>query len=147
MGYKGYDRDGREPEFAFGHGLGFGDWNYLGCDITGPTGDGTQVTLRIVLENRGTRTATETVQVYAGAANSRIARPDHWLVGFARAAADPGQRVTVDLPIPLRSLAHWDTKNHSWCLEDGSYELAIGRSSRDLRLTRPVVIGDISSQS
>jgi beta-glucosidase len=30
MGYRGYERDGVEPLFCFGHGLAYTDWSYSG---------------------------------------------------------------------------------------------------------------------
>jgi beta-glucosidase len=53
----------------------------------------------------------------------------------------PGTEVTACIRVPARSLAHWDTAAGAWAIEPGQYQLAIGRSSRDLRLTAEVTIG------
>ena len=61
-----------------------------------------------------------------------------WLAGFAKAEAPPRAEVTADIAIPLRCLAHWDTADRAWVIEPGTYQLGVGRSSRDLAL--PVTI-------
>jgi len=42
IGYRGYDRDGREPLFPFGHGRGYTTWSYdsvtVDCDVPKPPG-------------------------------------------------------------------------------------------------------------
>jgi len=42
IGYRGYDRDGRDPLLPFGHGLGYTTWSYdsitVDCDVPEPAG-------------------------------------------------------------------------------------------------------------
>jgi beta-glucosidase len=57
------------------------------------------------------------------------------LVGFAVAEADPGEEVAVDVVIPPRGFAHWDSASAAWAVEPGTFQLAVGRSNRDLPLT------------
>ena len=37
--------------------------------------------------------------------------------------------------LEARDLSYWSTTHHRWVLEAGGFELAVGASSRDLRLT------------
>ena len=86
VGYRAYDRDGREPLFPFGHGLGYTDWEYLAVE----PGE-THVTVR--LRNAGARRGREVVQVYASRPDSAVERPPRWLAGFEIVEADPGEEV------------------------------------------------------
>jgi beta-glucosidase len=122
IGYRAYDRDGREPRYPFGHGLGYTSWDYLDATVAG---DAVQVRLR----NGGERRGREVVQVYASRPGSAVERPPRWLVGFAGVEADPGEEVTATISIPRRALAHWDG---GWQVEPGTFRLEAGRSSRDL---------------
>jgi len=126
IGYRAYDRDGREPRFAFGHGLGYTTWEYLGIEADGEVA-------RVRLRNSGTRRGREVVQVYASRPDSAIERPPRWLAGFAGVEADPGEEVIAEVAVPRRALAHWDVDAHAFAVEPGTFELAAGRSSRDLR--------------
>ena len=138
VGYRAYDRDGREPLYAFGHGLGYGDWDYLGVEAAAGA-----VTVR--LRNAGSRPSREVVQVYASRRESAIERPPRWLAGFAAAEAGPGEEVAVTIPIAPRAFAHWDVDTGAWTLEPGTFVLAAGRSSRDLRGEAEVTVDVVES--
>jgi beta-glucosidase len=140
VGNCAYDRAGVEPAFCFGHGLGYTTWDYL--EATAPPrldpDHGAVVTVR--LRNSGTRPGREVVQVYASRPDSAVERPTRWLVGFAGASADPGQEITVEVPVPARSLAHWDGETHAWTAEPGTFHLAVGRSYVDQRLATEIAV-------
>jgi beta-glucosidase len=122
----GYRDPARSDRFPFGHGLGYTDWEYLGVDADGAT-------LRVRLRNAGDRPGREVVQVYASRPDGAIERPPRWLAGFAAVEAGPGEEVEVAVEIPPRALAHWDEAAGEWAIEPGTFVLAAGRSSRDLR--------------
>jgi beta-glucosidase len=46
----------------------------------------------------------------------------------------------VDLTLTARDLSYWSTTLNDWALEGGEFELAVGASSRDLRLTATIDI-------
>ena len=117
VGYRAYERDGREPLFAFGHGLGYTEWEYLAVEPH----DGT-VTVR--LRNAGARAGREVVQVYASRPGSAVERPPRWLAGFAIAEAGPGEEVEVVVTLPPRALAHWDG---GWTVEPGEFRFEARR--------------------
>jgi beta-glucosidase len=52
-------------------------------------------------------------------------RPERWLAGFAVAEAGPGSEVTVQIPIPVRSVQVW---SGSWQTVPGSYRVSASRS-------------------
>ena len=126
IGYRAYDRDGRDPLFPFGHGSGYTTWEYLDIDPG-------EETVRVRVRNSGARRGREVVQLYASRPESAIERPLRWLAGFAGVEADPGEAVTVEIPLPARSLAHWE--GGGWRVEPGAFAIAAGRSSRDLRVS------------
>lgn len=132
VGHRAFDRDGRAPLFPFGHGLGYTTWEYLDIDVADAGGG---VRVRVGLRNAGPRPGREVVQLYASRAASGVERPPRWLVGFASAAADGGAQTTVEIDVPRRALAHWDVDARRFAVEPGDFEIAAGRSSRDLRLS------------
>ena len=133
IGYRAYDRDEREPLYPFGHGLGYTTWEYVGIETSGDVAAGEDVAVRVRVRNTGTRRGREVVQVYASRSDSVVQRPPRWLAGFAAAEAEPGEEGEVQVAVPARSLAHWDTESHDWTIEPGTFRLSAGRSSRDLR--------------
>jgi beta-glucosidase len=51
---------------------------------------------------------------------------------------EPGESAAVEFSLGARDLSYWSTRAHGWVLEAGGFELAVGASSRDLRLTAVV---------
>jgi len=102
-----------------------------------PDGD---AEVKVRVRNTGTRPGREVVQVYASRPDSTVERPTRWLAGFAVVDASPDQEVTVNVPVPARSLAHWDVQSHAWTIEPGVFHLTAGRSYGDQRLTTQIAV-------
>ncbi len=66
-------------------------------------------------------------------------RPVRALAAFGIAAAEPGERAEVPLRVPARAFARWDTEAGGWAWPRELCTVQVGRSSRDLRLSAPVV--------
>ncbi|MGD0412346.1 MAG: fibronectin type III-like domain-contianing protein, partial [Verrucomicrobiota bacterium] len=64
------------------------------------------------------------------------------LRGFQRVELKPGQRKTVQIPLPAKWLEHWDMTRHAFVLEPGRIELRVGASSADIRLTKTIAVGN-----
>jgi beta-glucosidase len=67
-------------------------------------------------------------------------RPVRVLAASGIAQADPGEETQVRVRVPARAFARWDAEARSWTHPHGRYLVQVGRSSRDLRLTAPVVV-------
>ena len=135
IGYRRFDRDGRQPLFPFGHGTGYTTWSFESLAVPeGVTGAPVVVGVR----NTGARRGREVVQLYASRPGSAVQRPLKWLVGFAAVDADPGACVTAEIWVPERALQHWTERG--WALEPGTVVLAAGPSSASLPLTAEVDI-------
>ena len=91
------------------------------------------------LRNAGARAGREVVQLYAERPGGAVERPPRTLAGFAIADAGPGEETAVEIEVPGRALAHWDSAG--WALEPGTVTLAAGRSSRDLRMRAEIRLG------
>lgn len=133
IGYRAWDRAARTPAYPFGHGLGYTDWAYESARV-----DGTTVTVR--LRNTGDRPGREVVQVYLAPAEPDPGRPARHLAGFAGAEAGPGERAEVTVELPRRAFEVWDESTGSWAFVKGSYELGIGRSIADRRITAAITV-------
>ena len=141
VGYRGYDTLDRPVSHPFGHGLSYTSFGYadLTANLTGRQQDGdlvVEVTCRVT--NTGDRAGKEVVQVYVGDPEASVARPVRELKAFAKVDLGPGQSTVVAFALTARDLSWWSTRHHDWVLEAGQFELAVGASSRDLRLTTTV---------
>ena len=122
------------PLFPFGHGLSYATFGYahLRLDAT-EARDGDTVMAALDVTNTGTRTGTEVVQLYARALAPRCPRPRRQLAGFARVTLRPGEMATVEIPLPVSSLAFWDVATHRMTVDPGNYEVMAGSSSAAIR--------------
>jgi beta-glucosidase len=136
VGYRGYDAVGGEVSYAFGHGLSYTTFDY--SDLTAEVSGDATVTVRCTVTNTGDRAGKEVVQLYIGDPEARVARPIRELKAFTKVSLEPGAAETVVFQLSARDLSYWYAPEHRWVLEGGTFDLAVGASSRDLRLTSTI---------
>src|SRR6478735_9243322 len=125
MGYRGYDRAGTEPRFCFGHGLTYTTFEYGGLTVDGRT-------VRVDVTNTGTRDGEEVVQLYVHRVDAPLTRPERELCRFAKVTIAAGATETLTFELDDRSFAEW---RDGWTVPEASWEVHVGRSSRDLRVS------------
>jgi beta-glucosidase len=133
IGYRWYDTVGREPLFPFGFGLG-----YAAVSITGAEWHDGEV--RVTLTNSGLRDGVEIVQLYARRPGEFALAGDEArqaLVGFAKVAVGAGESVTAEVAVDARAGLTWNVETRSWTPMTGPFELAVGRSSREIAIRLP----------
>lgn len=141
VGYRGYDRAGIEPLFPFGHGLGYTSWLFEELDAPfGPIRANADVEVTVAIRNTGRRAGRAVVQAYLSGPDGADDRPLRVLAGFGSAHAEPGESVDVRIRIPGRLFARWDDAAHAWTHPRGRYTVAVGNSSRDLRMSAALEI-------
>lgn len=131
VGYRGFDYDGIEPMFPFGHGLSYTEFEYSDLKIN-VQNDGAEVSFKI--KNIGNVTAKEVAQLYVGDPVCSVLRPIKELRNFKKVELAPCQSVEITLPITDMDLCFYDEQNSSWKLEKGEFTVFVGSSSRDIRL-------------
>ena len=138
------------PLFPFGHGLSYTRFRYDQARLVRPEiGIDDTVQLSLDLVNVGGRDGDEVVQVYARRLEANDQQlPRHALCAFQRVAVPKGQRAMVELAVPARTLRHWDPQLKSYVVDPGTYELQIGASSEDIRISTSVRIkaGPVSAK-
>ena len=141
VGYRGYDRSGTEPQFAFGHGLGYTDWTYESLIPDAESINARDdLTCAVTVRNSGKRSGREVVQLYLESPDDDPRRPLRVLAAFVAVDAEPGTTTDARLTVPARAFARFDEARGEWVWPPGTYTLRAGRSSRDLRLSSQVVM-------
>jgi beta-glucosidase len=142
VGYRHYDSVKRELLFPFGHGLSYTSFEYSSLSVTTqkPSADGTIVSVNLTVKNSGKRTGKEVVQLYVHECSPEVPRPEQELKGFFKIEIAPGVSKTVSLNLNFRSFAWFDESDGGWRMSGGDYEIRIGSSSRDIRLSGKVTL-------
>jgi beta-glucosidase len=139
VGYRGNDAKGIEPLFPFGHGLSYTRFEYASLEAKlAPGAGGPSATLTLQITNVGGREGAEVVQAYVKPVEPPVERPVKELKAFARVPLQSGETKTVTLELGPRAFAYYDPAARGWRVAKGRYELLVGSSSRDIRLTGAV---------
>ena len=105
-----------------------------------------QITANLEVKNTGKRVGEEVVELYLHELHPSIDRPVRELKGFAKVAINPGETKTVEFHLSPRDLCYYDVDGRQWKADPGQYEIEIGASSRDIRLTAPFQLSEPFTQ-
>ena len=133
VGYRYYQTAGVPVAFPFGYGLSYTSYAYSDLKVTADS-------VSLTVTNTGARDGAEIVQVYIAKPGAEIFRPAQELKAFARVPLAAGESRTVTLPLDDKAFRYWNTRTDGWQIEGGRYEVRVGASSADIRLTADVDI-------
>ena len=141
VGYRYYDAKEMPVAFPFGYGLSYTSFVYgnLQIDKT-EIGEKDTVTVSVDVTNTGGVEGKEIVQLYLSDLTGVCRRPLRELKGYEKVSLKPGETKTVHFHLDYRSFAWYNAKLKDWYAATGSYEILIGASSRDIRLSEKVHI-------
>lgn len=129
VGYRYFDSAHKDVAFPFGHGLSYTRFEYGDLSVSDD-----KVSFKI--KNVGERAGAEVAQLYIRDLSPVVFKADKELKGFAKPFLQPGEEITVELPLNKRSFAFYNTETESWYAASGEYEILVGSSSRDIRLSQ-----------
>lgn len=132
VGYRYYDLHEMPVRFPFGHGLSYTDFTYSDLTVSEESND---VKVRFTVTNSGQVAGKEVAQVYVANHVSRVEMPVKELRDFTKLALAPGESQTVTLTLPRRAFSYYNVAQEQWEADNGEYEIMVGSSSRDIRLT------------
>lgn len=133
MGYRWNDAKKIEPAFPFGYGLSYTEYKYSDLK-TKKNANGT-FTLTFKIKNTGNRAGDEIAQLYVGQQHCKYARPLKELKDFCRVSLKPGESKTVTFTLGDENFNYWNPDLRAWHVDSDSFEVSIGKSSRDIVLS------------
>ena len=141
VGYRYYNTFGVKPAYEFGYGLSYTDFSYDDFRLSSNRFDG-KVTATVSVTNTGKVSGKDVVELYIGAPKRELSKPESELRAFAKTdLLRPGQSQTITFTIAADDLASYDSSSSSWIAEAGSYSVAIGASSVNIKKTAKLVLG------
>jgi beta-glucosidase len=134
VGYRYYEAAGKPVLFPFGHGLGYGRFEYSALELSSSSiraGEGFTASLRV--RNVEGPAGAEVVQLYVRDAEASVFRPEKELKGFAKVFLGPGEERRIEFALDERTFAYYDVAASRWLVEAGEFEILVGASSADIR--------------
>jgi beta-glucosidase len=140
VGYRYYEAKGVEPLFPFGHGLSYTSFVYDDLVVPTQVGAGESFDVSVTISNTGDRPGEEVVQLYVRDRVSTLARPVKELKGFRKVRLSSGEQTRVTFTLDDRALAFYDPLAARWVVEPGEFDVLVGSSSSDIRLTGSLIV-------
>ncbi len=136
VGYRYYDKKELAPLFPFGHGLSYTSFAYANLKLSADQiFESDKLTVSIDVTNTGKVAGKEVVQLYVRDLKAVVARPEKELKAFRKIALAAGATQTVTFTLDQEAFWYFDSAKNSWTVEPGEFEILVGASSRDLRLS------------
>jgi len=138
VGYRYYDAKGIEfsTGFPFGHGLSYTSFAYTNLVITSSNSEEGASTYHVSFElkNTGDVAGAEIVQLYLGFP-AISGEPPSQLKGFEKVVLEAGAKTAVQLELTQREVSVWDVISHRFAVAEGTFQVHVCASSRDIRLS------------
>jgi beta-glucosidase len=141
VGYRYFLSFGRDAAYPFGYGRSYTSFDYVAMQAPDSVGDLQRpIAIAVDVRNSGTRAGAEVVQVYLHHRSPSLQRPDRELAGFAKVAVEPGQTNRVTIAVEPERFAYYHDGLKRWVIEKGEYDVLIGASAADIKLSHRVVL-------
>jgi len=155
--YRDFDKKNITPRYEFGYGLTYTTFEYsdlrsslvVGANTSYAAPDSPIIeggheslwdvvaSVSAVVTNTGDVLAKEVAQLYVHIPGGPVKQ----LRGFEKVEIAPGESATVRFSLMRRDLSEWSVAEQAWVLQQGTYDVWVGASSRILPLSGELVIG------
>lgn len=129
-GYTLLDKKGTEPQYPFGFGLSYTEFEIGECSLSKKENE-LEITAKV--KNTGELDGDEVVQVYIASENKDEDRPVKLLKGFGRVSIKKGESTEVKITVDFDDMKFYDDKKGDWKL-DKSYSVLVGTSSKNAKV-------------
>lgn len=135
VGYRGYDKQGKEVAFPFGFGLSYSTFVYQDLKLSV---DENGLKVQFAIKNTSERDGKEISQIYVRPMVSFVYRPEKELKGYTKTFVGAGKTAVSEAILEKDAFAYYSVAQDCWKAEDGIYEILVGSSSREIRLSAKI---------
>ena len=133
VGYRYYETANKAVRYPFGYGLSYTTFAYSDLKVNAEK-------VTFTLTNTGSVAGAEIAQLYVAKPDAAVFRPAKELKDFTKVQLEAGESKTVTIPLDDKAFRYWNVATDRWEVEGGSYQLLVGASSADIRLTAAVTV-------
>lgn len=139
IGYRYYDSAKKDVLFPFGFGLSYTNFEYSDLKLSADSiKDTDTLTLTYKIRNAGNVDGAEISQIYVSDKESTIYRPVKELRAFNKVFLKAGEEKEITIELSKRAFAYFNVNINDWHVESGEFDILVGASSRDIRLSATV---------
>ncbi|EQM53763.1 hypothetical protein N692_14375 [Lactiplantibacillus plantarum EGD-AQ4] len=137
IGYKYYCATNKSVAFPFGYGLSYTKFalQHLTTHI-----DDQACTVTVDLSNVGLRTGKAVVQAYSKRTDTMGSPEPLQLAGFKKVELRPNQTKRVTIELDSKVFETFDVTTDQWIRQNGNYQLFVGESCVDDRLSTNITV-------
>jgi beta-glucosidase len=138
VGYRWFDNNLLEPEFVFGSGLSYTQFEYSNITVNKRSAKvGDEIIVSFNLKNTGNLVGEEVAQLYlsTGKLTSNITMPKKQLKGFKKVSLNPGQTKILQFILSPEEFYVFDSTINSYQVIAGNYIAKVGGASDQLSLS------------
>ena len=139
VGYRYFETVKKPVLFPFGYGMSYTSFEYSDLKVT----DKEAV---FTLTNTGKMDGAEVAQLYVSARNPSVYRPAKELKGFAKVFLKAGESRTVTIALDDKAFRYFNVRTNRFEVDGGEYDILIGASVADIRLTGEVTVPGTQAQ-
>jgi len=141
IGYRYYDKAEKDVLFPFGYGLSYTTFVYNDIKLSSKEiKDTDTVTVSFKIKNTGDTDGAEVAQLYVADKESTIFRPVKELKGFKKVFLKAGEEKEISIDLSKRAFAFYNVEFGDWQVETGEFDILIGASSRDIKLSETMTV-------
>ena len=133
VGYRYYETAQIPVLFPFGYGLSYTTFAYSDLTVTPKKAEFT-------LKNTGKMDGAEVAQLYISAKCNGVYRPAKELKGFKKVFLKAGESKKVVIELDDKAFRYFNVKTNQFEIESGAYDILIGASVSDIKLSDTVNI-------
>ena len=133
IGYRYFETVKKPVLFPFGFGLSYTAFAYSGLKA-----DDKKAVFTI--QNTGNRDGAEIAQLYVSARNGSVYRPAKELKGFTKVFLKAGESKEVTIELDDKAFRYFNTKTNRFETDGGTYDILIGASCADIRLSQEISV-------
>lgn len=144
VGYRYYDTADIPVLYPFGYGLSYTTFEFSDIKVSSENfRDDDKLTVTFKVKNTGETDGAEVCQLYIGANENKIFRPEKELRAFTKIYLKAGEEKSVSFTLGKREFSYYNVNTKSFEAETGRYTVYVGNSLVNLPLQKIVKITNI----
>lgn len=136
VGYRYYDTNKINVLYPFGYGISYTEFEYSNFKVE----EDENIKLSFTIKNVGDIKGKEIAQIYIGQEKPIIFKPTKELKAFKKVELEPGEEKIVNIVLPRETFEYYNVETKKWSIEEGEYNILVGKSSEDIVLKQKINI-------